>query len=106
MEKRIGADEFIERCAQARQMFIGNIEGLDKGKQLIAQLQDKGFLVELLDNDRQRNYSPNLWVKPTWRNSHGTKRFAIDANTLCTLMRLRPDEFHLEPDGALRLWWD
>ena len=105
-EKRISAEEFIKRCNKTQDMFIGRLEGMKKCKELINRLQFQGFIVEFLDNEHQENYSPNLWIKPTWRNYKGVKRFTIDADTTSAIVRLRPDEFSLESDGSFRMWWD
>ena|SRR5271157_595955 len=105
-DKRISALEFIARCKTAKDMCIGPVEGLDNGISLITTLQDGGFTVQLEDNAEEPTHAMTLFAKPKWRMYASEQQFNLTAETMITLMNLRPTSFGLGDDHSFVLSWD
>ncbi len=117
--KRISATDFIKRCGTGKkgkeEMFIGSWStddyksfkqlGFKNGAALIAELQLCGLKVEFDDNPVQKDYSSTMYITNRLADDYviGQK---IDHMAFIILMRMKPDEFGQENDGAFRLWWD
>ncbi len=105
-DKRISAIEFIARCKTAKDMCIGNVEGLDNGITLITTLQEGGFTVQLENDEEQKEYARALFLHPVYRMFKGERQFNLTPDTMLTLLQLRPDQVTMADDGSFCLEWN